>query len=66
MNEALPQEPARRLVGMARAVRLLVEAAEPEFAKTVVDDIEKLVASAESDPWIVMVTRHLELVRKCL
>ena len=36
------------------------------IAKTVVDDIEKLVASAESDPWIVMVKRHLELVRKCL
>ena len=70
LTEELPRASARRLVGMARAVRLLAEAGEPDLAKRVVTDMEKLVVEAKDDglqvSWLTTFQRHCKSVRSAL
>jgi len=70
LTEELPKASARRLVGMARAVRLLAEAGESDLAKHVVTDMEKLVVEAREDglqeSWLSAFRRHCQSVRSAL
>ena len=70
LTEELPKVSARRMVGMARAVRLLAEAGEPDLAKRVVTDMEKLVVEARKDglqeSWLTVFQRHCRSVRSAL
>jgi hypothetical protein len=70
LTEELPKTSARRLVGMARAVRLLAEAGESDLARHVVIDMEKLVVEAREDglqeSWLVSFQRHCLSVRSAL
>jgi len=70
LTEELPKTSARRLVGMARAVRLLAEAGEPDLAKHVVTGMEKLVVEAKDDglpeSWLTTFQRHCKSVRGAL
>lgn len=70
LTEELPKASARRLVGMARAVRLLAEAGELGLARHVVTDMEKLVVEAKDDglqeSWLASFQRHCQSVRSAL
>ena len=70
LTEELPKESAKRMVGMARAVRLLAEAGESDLAKHVVTDMEKLVVEARDDglqeSWLVSFRQHCKSVRSAL
>jgi hypothetical protein len=70
LSEELPKTSARRMVGMARAVRLLAEAGEPTLAKRVIVDMEKLVVEAKEEglqeSWLTTFQRHCSSLRSAL
>jgi hypothetical protein len=70
LTEELPKASARRMVGMARAVRLLAEAGEPGLAKCVIVDMEKLVVEAKEDglqeSWLATFQRHCKSLQSAL
>jgi len=70
LTEELPKTSAKRMVGMARAVRLLAEAGESDLAKRVIVDMEKLVVDAKEEglqeSWLITFQRHCKSVRSAL
>jgi hypothetical protein len=70
LAEELPKESAKRLVGMARAVRLLAEAGEPDLAKFLVTDMEKLLVEARKEglpeAWLDSFRQHCRSVRSAM
>lgn len=65
LAEEIPKDSARRLVGLARSVRLLVESSEYPLAKVALMDIRRVILGAP-DPWVMAVHKHCEEVQKVL
>ena len=63
---ALPTESGKELVALAQAVREFALAREIDAATTVLDGIDKLVATHDDGSFVAMVNRHTSAVRKAL
>lgn len=66
LMDALPKESAKRVLGLARAVRLFAEAGEPEFAVTVTTSLQAYIDASDEADLSALFKPHCDSVRRAL